>query len=92
MANHECSDLKREAHEAGDLHYRTMTEFIRGDHDVTPRRALGVAMAYRRALQWLIDCYRRVRHGSAARVHAETAEKYKDLVEKDIEMLEDRAV
>ena len=89
MPNDECSDLKREAHEAGDLHYRTMTQYIRGEADVPRRRVLGVAVAYRRALQWLIDCYRRVRNGSASRQQAETAEKYKDLVEKDIEMLED---
>jgi len=89
MPNDECSDLKREAHEAGDEHYRAMTDYIRGDHKGERKRALRFAVAYRRALQWLIDCYGRMKDRVAGRQKAETALQYAELVDKDIEMLED---
>jgi hypothetical protein len=92
MPNDECSDLKREAHEAGDLHYRAMTDYIRGDHRGERKRALRFAMAYRQALQWLLDCYGRAKNRLTGRQQAETALQYAELVDKDIEMIKDTSV
>ena len=87
--NDECSDIKREAHEAGDLHYRAMTDYVRTGDGATRRRALAVAMRYRQALDWLIDCYGKFRDRLTGRRHADVALEYKHLVEKDIDMLEE---
>ena len=87
--NDECSDIKREAHEAGDLHYRAMTDYVRTGDMLARRRALSVAVRYRRALDWLVDCYSKLRDRMTGRQKVASTLEYKHLVEKDIEMLEE---
>ncbi len=86
--NDECSDIKREAHAAGDLHYRAMTDYVKTGDRASRGRALAIAMRYRQALDWLIDCYSRLRDRMSGRRNAAVAVEYKHLVDKDIEMLE----
>jgi hypothetical protein len=87
--NDECSNIKREAHEAGDLHYRAMTDYVRTGDGAARRRALSMAIHYRQALRWLLDCYGNLRDRVTGRRKAEAALEYKHLVDKDIEMLEE---
>lgn len=85
----ECSDLEADAARAGDQHYNAMTEWAtkgRGEKLRTKARAL--AVQYRRALDWVIDCYARARDSVRARRRLHIATEYKDLVEQDIEMLD----
>jgi hypothetical protein len=83
----ECSDIKRDAHAAGDLHYRAMGEFVRERTPAKRRRALDIAIGYRRALQWVIDCYRRLRPARDVTPQLDNITSYKHLVEHDIEIL-----
>ena len=84
----ECADLKQEADKAGDKHYRAMTEWVTKGRTRTLRdRALAFAVSYRRALHWLIDCYRRIRAGRSEKL--ETAVEFKALVDQDIKVLEE---
>jgi hypothetical protein len=85
----ECSDLEVEAGEAGDRHYRAMTEWAtRGRGERLREKARALAGQYRRALKWMIDCYARARDSVRSRRKLELAVEYKELVEQDIEILD----
>ncbi|MFM9905045.1 MAG: hypothetical protein ACKVQJ_10800 [Pyrinomonadaceae bacterium] len=87
----ECTDLVQESNQAGDKHYRTMTTWLTGGRTRTLlNRAYRFALAYRRALQWVIDCYGRIRNSVRAKRKLEEAVEFKSLVEKDIVILEQR--
>jgi hypothetical protein len=83
----ECSDIKAEAHAAGDKYYKAMTGYAIAPTQERRRRALNFALRYRQALDWLIDCYRRLRPQKFASPHIADAAEYKHLVEHDIEIL-----
>jgi hypothetical protein len=85
--NDECSDIKAEAHAAGDKHYEAMTGYAIAPTPERRRRALNLALRYRQALNWLIDCYRRLRPKKTASSHLANATEYKHLVDHDIEIL-----
>ncbi|MFL6374440.1 MAG: hypothetical protein ACJ73D_07235 [Pyrinomonadaceae bacterium] len=84
----ECSDLKDEAGAASDNHYRAMTNWLtKGRTSALRRKARSMAEKYRKALTWLIGCYRRAR-GQASQHSLEQAETYRSLLEQDIEILD----
>ena len=83
----ECSDIKAEAHLAGDKHYDAMTSYAIAPTPERRTRALNFALRYRKALDWLIDCYRRVPRKKAVSPDLGSAAEYKHLVEHDIETL-----
>ena len=85
--DNECSDIKAEAHAAGDKHYEAMTDYAIAPTQERRGRALNFALRYRQALDWLIDCYHRLRPQRFASSHIADAAEYKNLVEHDIDIL-----
>lgn len=83
----QCSDIKAEAHVAGDKHYDAMTSYAIAPTPERRKRALSFALRYRKALNWLIDCYRRLRPKNVVSPELASATEYKHLVEHDIEIL-----
>ena len=90
--HNECSDIKAEAHAAGDKHYEAMTGYAIAPTPEHRTRALNFALRYRQALNWLIDCYRRLRRKKAASPELASAAEYKHLVEHDIEVLRSKPI
>ena len=85
----ECTDIKKDAHNAGDEHYRAMTSWITGGRSrALLNKAYPLAIRYRRQLNWLIECYEHARSTFASRGKVSTAMEYKVLVDKDIKILD----
>ena len=85
----ECEDLQHAADEAGDRHYRAMTDWVTKGRTRSLRdRARHLAEVYRRALLWVIDCYQRGRDSIRNRRKLETAVEFEGMVENDIKILD----
>lgn len=86
----ECTDLKQQADRASDNHYATITEWaVTGANDETLRQeAVRRASVLRRSLDWLVDCYRRMRQSVRTRRLLDNAVASRQLVENDIETLD----
>jgi hypothetical protein len=85
----DCSDLDSEAGSAGDTHYRAIGAWLRGGMaEHLRKKAHRAAVAYRRALKFLINCYRRARGSVGKRRRLNNAVALEALVAQDIEVLE----
>jgi hypothetical protein len=85
----DCSELESEAGNAGDAHYRAMGTWLRGGMAENLRKkAYRAAIAYRRALKFIIECYRRARGSFGKRRRLNNAATLESLVAQDIEVLE----
>ena len=85
----ECSDIKKDAHEAGDKHYRAMTNWVTGGRTrALLDRAYPLAIKYNRQLAWLVECYEHARSTILSRSKVKKAGEFKTLVEKDIKIME----
>ncbi|MBV9214862.1 MAG: hypothetical protein JO053_01700 [Acidobacteria bacterium] len=85
----ECSDLKREADKAADEYFPVVTKWaVTGGRDEELRKkARARAGVFRRSLDWLIECYKRIQGSWLGRRRLEDAVQMKQLVEKDIAAL-----
>ena len=86
----DCGEIKQQADRAADQYYPVLTDWAAsGAKDEglrqEARRRAGV---FRRSLDWLIDCYQRVRGSFRAQRAMENAVELKQLVENDIENLD----
>lgn len=86
----ECNDVKRQADEAADEYYPVLTQWaLSGASDENLRQeARRRAGRFRRALDWVIDCYGRVRNSIRARRRLDGAVELRRLVDDDIENLD----
>ena len=86
----ECDDVKKQADKAADEYYPVLTKWaVTGAKDEQLRdEARRRAGAFRRSLDWLIDCYRRVRGSLRANRALENAVELRQLVDNDIENLD----
>ena len=85
----QCSEIKAEAHEAGDRHYRAMTKWlVNGRSRELLKKAYPLALQYRRALGWLIDCYKHARYTITGEGKMAAAAEFQDLVQRDIDILD----
>ena len=85
----ECSDIKKDAHEAGDKHYRAMTNWVTGGRSrALLNKAYPLAIKYRRQLSWLVECYEHARSTVLSRTKVKTADQFKTLVEQDMKIME----
>ena len=84
-----CNDVKAETGKAADQYYKTVGEWIRSRmrSESLRRQSLRLASAYRRSLDLVVDCYRRVRRSPAARAEFQHALELKSLLQKDMEAL-----
>jgi hypothetical protein len=85
----ECSDLKHDADKAADAYFPVMTEWaVGGARDEGLRQEARLrAGAFRRSLDWLINCYQRVTDSLKFRRRLDDAVQMKHLVENDISTL-----
>jgi hypothetical protein len=86
----ECDDIKRQADQAADEYYPVLTQWaVSGAQDENLRQeARRRAGVFRGALDWLIDCYRRVHHSIRARRALDHTVELRQLVDNDIENLD----
>jgi hypothetical protein len=85
----ECSDLQQEANKAADAYFPVMTEWAtQGAKDERLRKeARTRAGAFRRSLNFLVDCYEQARDSIRTRPKLNNAVQMQHLVENDIKNL-----
>ena len=88
MAN-ECTDLEREAAQAGDRYYRAITDWLtdRRRSIELREKASVLARVYSRSLDIVLRCLARVRGSHITERKLERTQEFKSLVEKDMEFL-----
>ena len=85
----ECSDVKTDAYQAGDEHYRAMRNWLAGGRTrALLNKAYPIAIKYRQALTWLKDCYEHARYSLSRDKKIEVAHEFQTLVQTDIELLD----
>ena len=85
----ECVELQQEADKAADAYFPVMTEWaVKGAKDERLRtEARTRAGAFRRSLNFLVDCYERTRDSIRTRRKLNNAVQMQNLIESDINTL-----
>ena len=81
-----CSDQTAAAAQAGDRYYKVIGEWIRGRMSSYALRdqARRLASVYRRSLDLVIDCYRRIRGTAEAKRELDHAREIQSFLEKNM--------
>ena len=84
-----CNDQNAAAAQAGDRYYKVIGEWLRGrmKSPVLRQQARRLASTYRRSLDLVIDCYRRVRGSVTAKRELRHARELQALLNRDMEIL-----
>lgn len=85
-----CTDASTETAKAADRYYQVFGRWVRSRmrSDALRQDARKLALAYRRALNVAIDCYRRIKRAPAAKRELEYAREIQTLLERDIQVLD----